>query len=171
MTERFTITDCQEWVDYFNLYRDFILPRVYGHVLDLGCGEGWLTKLIALQEDVLGVDAYDKFHDQPEENKDVRIDYKEVDLTNFTIDGKYDVITSTEFIEHIEKKDLEKLLEEVKKSGTRFIGCTPNKIVPTTNIFHLQEYTIGELKALFLAHGLEGSFTLLREDLTAWDVK
>lgn len=80
----------------------------------------------------------------------------EADLTKkVSLPKGIDCIVSTEFIEHITKEQFLNLLVEVKKclkADGKFIGSTPNKICPTTNPYHLYEFTLGELTEILKEH-------------------
>ena len=169
-TERFTITDGKDDRDYFELYAAYIVDRVEGDILDIGCGEGWLTKRMAGNPRVKSIVAVDKFENQPKENMDKKIKYVHRDIVGMEISDRFDFIVSTEFIEHITRESLEFLLSQIKYKG-RFLGSTPNKLVETRNMFHLQEYPIDELRMIFQNAGLTGDLELIRSDLTVWDVK
>jgi 2-polyprenyl-3-methyl-5-hydroxy-6-metoxy-1,4-benzoquinol methylase len=148
-TER---SDYESWKKYpdqekYDLnYHKEILLRSKGKVLDIGCGRGILTKKIAEKEEVTEVYAIDRFEERETHPKITHITF---DITQgLALREKFDTIVSTEFIEHITKEDLLKLLAEVKEMAGTFIGTTPIKVRPTTNPFHLQEYTVKELEEI-----------------------
>lgn len=172
-TERFNpITHTNEDRAYFKLYADQLLPLCKGNVLDIGCGEGWLTKQIASRAAVESIIAVDKFIEQPKATQDIKITYVHAILPDeLTCKQQFNTIISTEFVEHITQEDLEKLLPNIHKwlkDDGQFLGSTPNKLVPTINPFHLREYTKDELQALFGRYGFKGTYLLPREDLTVW---
>jgi SAM-dependent methyltransferase len=133
---------------YDKAYWDYLLPHVTGDVLDIGAGGLMFTAQYLNKEDVTSVIAVDKFQEAFKHDK---LAMKQWVYPDKLPGGKYDTIVSTEFIEHIERKQLEPLLEQVKarlKDDGKFIGSTPNKVVPTTNPYHLYEYTLEELKGI-----------------------
>lgn len=164
--------DEQQDKDYFRMYAKLILPLVRGKVLDIGCGQGWLTKEMAEIPEVDMIDGVDKFSEQPVENQDAKITYVKAILPDINTDAEqFDTIVSTEFIEHITQPDLEMLLPKIHKwlkPDGLFLGSTPNKVQPTTNPFHLREYTAEELKPLFEKYNFRGEFDFPRRDLIVW---
>ena len=146
---------------YYRAYRDWLLPVVTGTVLDLGCGEGWLTKELADKPEVISILAIDTFAGQPEDNLDDKIVYLQHPLPSIGLKGRFDTIVSTEFIEHIKHEELLMLLKRIQewlKPQGRFLGSTPNFQSQSGNPFHLREYGFDELKELFTSCGFEGSF-------------
>lgn len=133
-------------------YYKYLLPLCKGVVLDLGCGAGMMTRLIEADK----IYAIDKFPINERLYVGDRFISSEQDITKgFTVPEKVDCVVSTEFIEHITKEDFIKLLPRIKdclKDGGIFIGSTPNKIVPTTNPYHLYEYTLDELEEILKEH-------------------
>ena len=131
-----------------------ILPLVYGRVLDLGCGYGYLTKLVADKKEVTAVLGIDKITDfqcfHP------KIEYFSVDITKLKkLDGKFDTIIAAEFIEHISESAFKNLLLIVKKSllpDGFFLGTTPDGVVQSNWPFHVREYSRKELEFLLNQH-------------------
>ncbi len=132
-------------------YYNDLMQYVIGDVLDLGCGAGMFINEYIKKPDVYSVTAIDKYIDEmPTHDKLVSIKQNIPD--ELKINGKFDTIVATEFVEHIEYDQLEPLLKKIKKllkPTGRFIGSTPNKISPTTNPYHLYEYTLSELLSIY----------------------
>lgn len=133
--------------EYDRAYQRDLLP-LSGIVLDLGCGVGMFTKEIKADK----IYAIDKFPISERIYTGSHIISAEADITKgFSVPEKVDYVVSTEFIEHITKEDFLNLLPQIKealKNGGIFCGSTPNKIAPTTNPYHLYEYTLEELREI-----------------------
>lgn len=131
-------------------YYKVLLPHIIGDVLDIGSGALMFVKEYSKKDNVMSVTCLDKFQ---EINIPDKVFLQEwicpqplPDLVTFN------TIVSTEFIEHIEREQLEPLLGQIVKimgEYSQFIGSTPNKKVPTQNPYHLYEYTLNELKEIF----------------------
>lgn len=136
---------------YFESYAGFIEQETFGRVLDLGCGYGYLTERLANKDgvsEVVGIDKIKDFHCYHPKIKYISADITK--LKNFP--GKFDVIVSTEFIEHISKNWFEKLIPIIRSSMAPegiFIGSTPDLALPSGSPFHIKEYNHNELKELF----------------------
>lgn len=147
---------------YDENYYKALLPYISGNVADIGCGEGMFTKRYAEKPEVVEVIAIDKFASDFAHPKVTKVTAVIPDELTYFI-TPLDCVVSTEFIEHIPEEDLMKLLPKIAASLSPtgiFIGSTPNKIVPTTNPFHLREYTLDELRVI-----LEKFFS----EVTIWD--
>lgn len=143
-------------------YYNALSPFITGNVLDIGAGAGMFAKEYAKKEDVLKVVCLDKYTEElPEVSKIQKVNW--MCPMPLDLEDKFDTIISTEFIEHIEREQLEPLLDQIKEvmsENSLFIGSTPNKVSPTTNPYHLYEYTLSELEAI-----LKTYFT----DVKIWD--
>lgn len=129
---------------YYHALRDSIM----GNVLDIGSGALMYVKRYINNPSVKKVTAIDKYKEDYEANKLKTLYWT---CPQPLPRGEYDTIVSTEFIEHIERDQLEPLLEQIKDrlaTNGKFVGSTPNKKVPTTNPYHLYEYTLDELKEI-----------------------
>jgi len=75
-------------------------------ILDVGCGAGVLTKMIAdflKSEQVLGVDISEAMIKTANKlNTDKNIEYKSIDIYRFNTSSKYDVVICADTIEHVE---------------------------------------------------------------------
>jgi len=166
-TERYSKTDPRTTTtdhEYFEFYARQVVPMVQGpRVLDLGCGEGWLDLEIAKRPDVNLIVAVDReLVHKVRHWKIMRIcaDVLSHQIIGVYVSGRskeeverYDTIVATEFIEHITETDLDALCAKIKPHlRGYFVGCTPERTKPTTNPFHLREYTLGELLAKFSEH-------------------
>ncbi|RKS97780.1 class I SAM-dependent methyltransferase [Chryseobacterium defluvii] len=128
-------------------------------VLDFGCGSGYGTKMLSEHaESVTGVDISKEAVDFAKENyTSSNLKFKTIpEISNET----FDIITSFQVIEHVPNDnryvdDLKKLLNP----GGYLLISTPDKtnrlfnhIQQPWNIFHLKEYTAGNLKHLLQKH-------------------
>lgn len=93
------------------------LPQDINSILDLGCGDGRLTnQLTRLYPNVIGID-----------NSSVALSYVEGEkiLASSTAipfpDSSFDLVISTELIEHLETKDYQKTILEIKRVAKDWI--------------------------------------------------
>ncbi len=131
-------------------------------VLDLACGEGYGSKMLAeTAASVVGVDvdagvmahAAAKYG-----SSNPRFVTGSITAVPIPENHSFDLIVCFEAIEHIE--DHERLLQEVKrllKPGGTFIVSTPNKVIyhdesPEENPFHLKELYFEEFDRLLSSH-------------------
>jgi len=133
-------------------YYNALMPYIAGNVLDIGAGAGMFVKEYLKKDEVKQILCVDKYIEQLQglDKVEAVIEWQagnEIGYNNY-----FDTVVSTEFIEHIEREQLEPLLENINKvlkDGGVFVGSTPNKQVPTTNPYHLYEYTLPELTEIF----------------------
>jgi glycosyltransferase involved in cell wall biosynthesis/2-polyprenyl-3-methyl-5-hydroxy-6-metoxy-1,4-benzoquinol methylase/GT2 family glycosyltransferase/organic radical activating enzyme len=130
-------------------------------VLDLGCGEGYGTYMLASEAEYVAGVEIDKTTVQHARSRYIKdnLEFMEGSILDMPVKGKgkFDVAVCFEVIEHIAEHD--KLLSEVKrllKDDGLFIVSTPNKAVYTDesdyhNPFHIKELYLDEFKAL-LSH-------------------
>jgi SAM-dependent methyltransferase len=119
---------------------------IHGDVLEIGCGDGYGTKILAPYAQKYT--AIDKFKTENKYNlKDVTFLQMEVPHLKGLNDNNFDVVISFQLIEHID--DDNKLIAEVfrvLKPGGKFICTTPNKLMSLTrNPYHVREYTKASL--------------------------
>ena len=121
----------KRYIEPINLIRKSLNKRM--NVLDIGCGDGKLTSLIApYVKSVKGVD-----------NQKIAVEFaklmsKNIKNITFGVDSgislhnnqKFDVVTSFDVIEHIQKKHVNSFLKNCNKSLRKkgiLILSTPNK--------------------------------------------
>ncbi len=153
--ERRTGQDYAGVDDYFESYAQVLAAQTRGRVLDLGCGYGYLTKRIAEREEVEKVVGLDKLNEAKVSHP--KIEYQTQDLTSPEPLSKdsYDVVVSSEFVEHITEDEFRVLLGRVaavlQPEGT-FIGSTPRNPTPypvfSGSRFHLREYNQEDLEGI-----------------------
>lgn len=172
-TERYSFLDPRTTgIDhaYFKRYKNWVLEHVQGHrILDLGCGEGWLTSAIAdrIPDSILvGIDRYDG--PQVEHSRVIYLRGElPAALDKMAVVFPFDTIVATEFVEHLSETDFETLLEKIRKlwGYASLLGCTPARIRETTNPFHLREYLPSELQQLLLRYFSDVTVSLDGGDL------
>ena len=151
-------------IGYEHLHRyAYATQFVHGkRVLDLACGEGYGSSLLAkTAELVVGIDI-DEHAIKHARNKYIKqnLEFKVGSITEVPVGGEhlFDVAVCFEALEHVE--DHHKLLSEVKRllspDGV-FIVSTPNKTVYTdepqyNNPFHVHELYFDEFRELLEKH-------------------
>ncbi|MCC7051603.1 MAG: class I SAM-dependent methyltransferase [Bacteroidia bacterium] len=147
-----------------------VLPYITGNALEVGCGEGYGSKM--LKPSAKNYTAVDKFKALNSENLE-GINFKQMNvppLTGLTTDT-YDVVVSFQVIEHIEDDDLfVKEISRVLKPGSKFVVTTPNiKMSLTRNPYHVREYTWQQLNDLLKKHFSAVDMKGIFGDKTAMD--
>ncbi|MBF0126486.1 MAG: class I SAM-dependent methyltransferase [Magnetococcales bacterium] len=145
--------------------RPFLHPRT--HFLEVGCGDGRLSRRIAgLVEQVHALDVSDAITQGAaplaENMRLILSDGVTVPLPDDTIDVAY----SHQLIEHLHPEDVLEQLRHIWRTlrpGGIYLCVTPNRLSGPHDIsggfdehatgFHLHEYVIGELRALLLKAG------------------
>jgi len=154
-------------------YYKQLLPLISGDVLDIGAGAGMFIKEYIKKDEVTSVLAVDKYTDEIEAHEKLTVFTQDLP-SEIQTDKKFDTIVSTEFVEHITYDDLPKMLKEIQKllkPGGVFIGSTPNKISPTTNPYHLYEYTLNELVGIYKNYFTEVEAWDNGQNCTLWQCK
>lgn len=114
------------------LIEQFVVP-IGGRnltILDLGCGRGWLTSLLSRYGSVLGIDPVPAAIERAKvlfPNLNVRLAQTE-DLINEGFAGRFDLIVSSEVIEHVpngEKKSFMTNIHRLLKPGGFAALTTP----------------------------------------------
>jgi 2-polyprenyl-3-methyl-5-hydroxy-6-metoxy-1,4-benzoquinol methylase len=94
-------------------------------IIDLGCGPGWITNELSKYGDVTGVD----LSTGVAQTNYPLLNFVKKNIITDTIEGKYDVVVSSEVIEHLTSEDqtiyVKKAYELLDKEGI-LILTTPN---------------------------------------------
>lgn len=97
-------------------------------IMDLGCGYGWLTKVLSEFGDATGVDITIK--EAKKRYPDMK--FQEANIIHDEIEGNYDIIVSSEVLEHIAQENqqtfVRRIYELLSEKGY-LILTTPNKPV------------------------------------------
>ena len=152
-------------VEHLHRYHS-ILPLLKGKVvLDIACGEGYGTALMAKEaKSVLGVDISSECITNAKQKytaQNTNIRFIEGDIENIPVkDQSIDVVVSFETIEHVSAEGQQTFLKEVKRVLTKG-GCllisTPDKENYSEkynheNQFHVHELTRNEFVTLLSEH-------------------
>jgi len=125
---------------------------VNGHILEVGCGEGYGMELLAPK--ATKYMAIDKYNTPINEGLAdfSKITFEQMNVPPFVgiADNSFDYIVSFQVIEHIEDDEFfSRELFRVLKPGGKLILTTPNiKMSLTRNPWHIREYTPKQLYQL-----------------------
>lgn len=137
-------------------------------LLDVAAGMGELCKVIRNQRPAAGVrwtytgvDVDPRKHSRALEECGKDLDYRIADITRDLLkvcppSEPFDIIASTEFLEHITKPDGEKFLFEcmkLLKPGGHFILTSANPNLRRNNQWHIYEWPPEELRAYIDSQG------------------
>jgi SAM-dependent methyltransferase len=103
---------------------DSVPPRI----MDLGCGYGWLTKTLSEFGDAIGID----LSVNEAKKRYPEIKFQEANILCDEIEGSYDIIVSSEMLEHIAREDHQSFMRRTHallKEGGYLILTIPNKLV------------------------------------------
>ncbi len=95
-------------------------------VIDVGCGIGYLVRRLN-EEDIftVGIDFSKGLEEYWKDDPHFyNMDAKEIDFS----DKSFDVVFSTDFFEHIEEKDIDKVASEMKRVGKKVIAYVADNI-------------------------------------------
>ena len=120
--------DIARW-RFFNDWIDLMCKEEPLTILDLGCGSGWMTNLLAKRWKTVGADVeidYARTH-YPD------IQFTRADFLTDKLEGQHGAVVSSEVIEHIEGMDnkriyVQKAYDMLRDGGYLFL-TTPNRPV------------------------------------------
>lgn len=140
----------------------FSIPYVKGRALDLACGSGYGTQLVAraakkYAEEIIGADIDKETVKYASKNynhqliKFIQEDVLDPELPDKL--GQFDTILSFETIEHVEDDNLfMRNMYNMLRPGGKLVLSTPfgqGRGKPCRSPFHVHQLTVGEFKALF----------------------
>lgn len=141
----------QEHTLRYTFARAFVKNKV---VVDLGCGTGYGTQILALNNSrkIYGVDSNAHAIEYAQKHySHKKIIYKHQDGENTKLPSSVaDVVVAFEIIEHVEnpKKFLKEASRLLKPGGTLFLSTPNNETSYGDNPYHVKEYSIQELKKM-----------------------
>ncbi len=145
------------WYEHWHRYH-FAAKLVAGRVLDVACGAGYGSALLARQaQRVVGVDisAATIAHARAAYAATPNLEFGQADCAALPFaDATFDVVVSFETIEHIERQVqfLDEVRRVLRQEGLLVLSC-PNKLEYSdrrvfTNPYHVREFYRDELAAL-----------------------
>ncbi len=160
----------------YEYVKDFVVDK---NVLEIGCGSGYGSKFLSqFAKSITTVDIdKDSLDYAKNNNTNNNIEYINANILNGISkdDQTFDIAISFQVIEHIDKNDSEKYLNEIKrllKPGSLIIITTPNRkfrLYPCQkpkNKFHKIEYTPKQLYKLLNKHYREVNISVVRSNKT-----
>lgn len=129
------------------------LKHINGHVLEIGCGEGYGLKILAPESD--SYTAVDKYATPVNsELQNVVFHQLTVPPLNIFKDNFFDVVVSFQVIEHI-KNDaffLKEIHRVLKPDGILILSTPNKKMSITRNPWHIREYSIEQMTEIISAN-------------------
>ena len=145
---------------------------VHGKVLDIACGDGWLTQLITQLPEVAHLNAIDestevvKYAEKRQYTCPVKFDVSRFE--DYSPDSRFDSITALNILEHVEDQVLflKRIKSLLKTDGKAFL------YVPNANSFHVllavemgvipDKYFLNEWQQNFVGHTTHYDMDMLR---------
>jgi len=141
----------------------YALPRQYaaGSVVDIACGCGYGSHLLATNPDVAHVTGIDMdaaaIEHARAEFSGPKITFEQGELQTYTSARKIDLVVSVETIEHL--KDLSVFSSFLERNRVpRFIATYPSKKTTHYNRFHFHDLNVERVKALCGGYQLDRFF-------------
>lgn len=130
------------------------LPQVSGRVLDVACGTGGGSAMLARRAAVIGLDA-DAGAIELARSREPEVDFRLGAVPPLPFESAaFDTVVSFETIEHLEAdREFVAEIRRVLKPGGALLLSTPNKEVsspdgPPSNPWHVREYRLDDLRRL-----------------------
>ncbi len=137
-------------------------------ILDVGCGPGeyltLLSEIFGSRAKITGVDLSPQVIAK-NQSRFPWAEFSALDITQESLNSKFDLIVCCEVLEHIEKRSeaFANLAKMLDSGGYLFVSCPAGKIHETEKSFgHVSHPTVDELQGLALANGL------VVDSLTTW---
>lgn len=152
------MTTKANYQEYTSRYK-FALHHVQGKtVIDLGCGTGYGSAILARQARyVIGVDIDQEAIKYAKENyNSSNMEFLRGDCVRLNLNKKFDIAVAMELIEHLDENEQHAMLKCVSnhlKSNGTFIASTPNKETYTLKLdFHKRELNREEFQNMISKH-------------------
>ena len=129
-TENAPYEDCKR-ADLLSLLRER-----YTSILDVGCGTGPLTRLLAQRGPVLGVDASAVAIEHARKGGGTGVSYEAADLTNAELSGPYDLIVASEVLYYLVPDQRDSVIGNLTRAltkGGQFVvagGKGDDRVIP-----------------------------------------
>jgi cyclopropane fatty-acyl-phospholipid synthase-like methyltransferase len=157
------LLDLEEQIRIARHVERYALLRQYasGHVVDIACGCGYGSYLLATNPDVshvTGVDANAEAiaHAQQHFGND-KTTFQQSGIENFTSSRRVDLVISVETLEHL--RNISVFGDFLARNDVgRFIVTYPSKKTTHYNKYHFHDLNLARVEALFSEYRLERHF-------------
>ncbi len=143
------------------------IPQDVVSIIDIGCGNGIITNELGKKFTVLGVDR--------SANALTHVKTEKLQASSASIplpDVSYDMVLSSEMIEHLDEETLRKTVNEIKRLSKKYVFITvpngenlnkfqlhcPECGKNYNHSYHLHSFTLEKLKDLFPGYKVEKAF-------------
>lgn len=138
------------------------------HVLEIGCGTGFYTKILRDLgvKNYTGIDITDAYFPQLQK-KFPQFHFVKKDVTTEPLDGTFDAIMMMDVIEHIVTDQklsfaMNQINNSLKEQGLFFL--VPVSASARRHLFHVRQWSLGEIERLFPLHAYRREKTIARKD-------
>ena len=143
------------------------IPKDVENIIDIGCGNGVITNALSRKYDVTGVDRSEKALSFVNANK-IKASCDNIPLP----EKSFDLVFSSELLEHLEDSVFEKTVNELKRLSRKYIYITvPNNENPDKSAVkcpdcgyiynranHLRRFSVTDFETLFPEYNIIRSF-------------
>lgn len=132
------------------------LPKKENNIIEIGCGYGIMTKMLASYGAITGIEPYTDCYDYLKAN--IKGTFAKEEFLKFETEKKFDVVALFDVLEHIEDETaaVQKIHSLLEQNGRVVLTVPAYMFLWSTHDDlnkHFRRYTLTELKELFKING------------------